>query len=307
MSILALIAALSVPSSAVGFGEDLPDETLTVFVNMSPGGSGSENGCTGFSSMSLSDNELVSSLDRNRPGVANPTIQQRLQPFELNPDQKVEVDNSQDPAFFRVDGQGDWMIDRVWASANKVDAAGILGGTLREENGVYTLVVGGVDFDGTYDLTISPTIPSVAMVDRKSYVTQPFTLTYDASSCVSDLDTIADISVERSALQVRRQDNGNSFWSQIEGNGRNTTAQQMISLAAAAQFSGHAYLTRTTPLGGAAFTRTFAQNFEGSDDVANGTSGETTLRAITELFGDLSVNAQFRTQYAFWMDVYQDD
>lgn len=300
--VFSLLATLSIPSAAMAWDSPYdPDAILTVSVDMDSSNNDDGEGCNGFATMALSSYALDSTIDINRPGVDNPTIQQRLQPFGLT---LSELDGNGDPAFFRVNGAGDWMIDRDWANSNRSTTAELIGSVVTNDN----LIVDGNTYDASFDITISPSISSIAMVDRKSYVTEPFTLTYDANTCVSDTYTEAEIYVDRSPLQVRQTEGFNTSWTPLENDGPDYSSNNMIELAQQGRFSGYAYLSRTTQIGGETFTREFAEfyDLDELDEIAGGTSGETTLRAVTSLYGDLSVNAQFRTQYAFWMDINLD-
>jgi hypothetical protein len=169
------------------------------------------------------------------------------------------------------------------------------------------------------ELIVTPETPSLAMVDRRTYITSPFTVSYDATSCESDTVAWASVDIERSNVEAFLTIDGARRWTPVEFEfeeeeagefATRYSATPLIGLARDGEFRGEAYLLKTrTSSDGDGRTSRYAWDVFNDDGSANetgisGESGNTELRAVTKLYGELSQNAQLRTQYGFWMEVF---
>lgn len=311
--LLAFAMIVSVPSAALAWDSDSnPDSVLTVSVDMGSNDAGdnssSESGCTGFASMELSASVLQSRPERVQPAIANPTLQQRLAAIASYPWAVPSIDGAfNDVRYFTRSANvtGSWTVNSDWVESvvdgvrnnqNSPDQKAVL-----EE----LLQVDLTNYDGSA-LTISPETPSLAMVDRRTYVTSPFTLSYDASSCVSDSMAEAGVSIQRTDLEVRANGGWNSV--ELDWDGSPYNATNLLQIAADGGYRGEAYLLRSRTLsdGDRRINNVASQpgEYDCCGPVFEGDSGVSTMRAVTRLYGDLSQNAQFRTQYGFWMEVW---
>lgn len=317
---LAVLMAVSVPSAALAWNsENDPDAILTVTVNMGSadagdGDGGGESGCTGFSSMELSASVVNSRLDRISPARQNPTVQQRLAALGTAPalGTSLSINDTHNSAPILTKSSevsGSWVVDPDWAQTQNGRA---IAGELVQ------LDLSG--YDGSNTISFSAATPSLAMIDRRTYVSSPFSVSYDASSCASDAESEASVFMERSNLQYRTTVNQNSVWESAElpsvGNvdiygwiNARYNVGRLIELAGDGRFEGEAYLlkSRTQSDGDRRLDYLAYIPFDGMDGgwsgSISGVEGTATLRAVTKLYGDLSQDAQLRTQYAFWLDV----
>lgn len=328
---LAVLMAVSVPSAALAWEEGSPDSILTVSVDMGSddAGDGSGDGdggssCTGFATMELSSTALSSRPDVVQPGIANPSIQQRLAALATSAieEKVVSINDTLDGARVFTRSQsvsGSWEIKSDWITRSTENRA--LAGELAQQN--------LSQFDGEYTVSFSAQTPSLAMIDRRTYVTSPFSLSYDATTCDSDGDARAEIRVIRTDVQARGFVNNASTWLSVElpevytgccseEDYRNYLASlyerfnvsSLMEVAADGGFKGEAYLLKSsTRSDGDRRLETIASvpndYSDDSDDIElYGSEGTATLRAVTKLYGELSQNAQLRTQYGFWMEVF---
>lgn len=338
---LAVLMAVSVPSASLAEGEThTPDAVLTVSVNMGSndaGDGGDSSGCNGFSSLRLSAAQLESRVERVFPAVANPTIQQRLaalktpsiQERTLSLNDTVEVLVNGEAVNVRVltksdTVSGSWIVHPQWINrwsaqndtSRREGALAIVSELIQQDLSSY-----GVNDPFWTDeiISFSATTPSLAMVDRRTYITSPFTVSFDASTCESDVDSEARISIERTPLEASSLVNGTSRWLSVEtdwDSGLHTLAPFLTS-ASEGGFRGDAHLVQQSPVGfegdGRFSWKVAALPFGGDggldpwdyywQDTISGESGDIAMRGVTNLSGELSQNAQFRTTYLFWMEV----
>jgi hypothetical protein len=339
--LLAVLMAVSVPSAALAWEEGSPDSILTVSVNMGSSDAGDnddEDGgsCTGFATMELSSSTLQSRPDKIQPAIATPNIQQRLAALAMTQATftTLSLGDTEDGAggdlILTKSSQvsGSWIINPEWIQLNPRNEA------IASELAQMDLS----DHDFEIPVSFSAETPSLAMIDRRTYVTSPFTVTYDATTCESDGEARAEIDVMRTEVQARTISNGDGNWSSVELPSRDgsvdccwddQSSQQYLlylsssaaaydvatlrELAADGLFKGEAYLlkSRTASDGDrrlipVAMRPNDFYNYGEDDDGLDlyGSSGTATLRAVTKLYGELSQNAQLRTQYGFWMEVF---
>lgn len=315
--------AVSVPSAALAWDDDVtPDSVLTVQVNMGSNDAGDSEGgdsdlCTGFSTIALSSTVLQSRPDVVQPGVANPNIRQRLaalatgtaQGRSLSLNDTVNHDNDSSTPEVLVltkssEVSGSWIINSAWANVENAQWS------LAQELAQISLQ--GFDWQNQV-LSFSAETPSLAMIDRRTYVTSPFTLSYDASTCASDSTADAEVEVERTDLEVRSTVNGRSEWISVELDWERSNpydVRSLLEIAADGGYRGEAMLLKArTQSDGDRRIGPMASSPGERDDgdwssSIYGVSGVVDFRAVTKLYGDLSQNAQFRTQFGFWMEVY---
>ncbi len=332
---VALLMAVSIPSSALAWeSSGQPDAVLTVSVNMGSSDAGDGDGgggevCSGFATMQLSASVLESRPDRVEPAVSTPSIQQRLAalatPALLGYSLSLNDTFNSERVFTRSqEVSGSWVINSDWIQNDNDHRI------MAEE--LAQLDLSNFDF-GAASVSFSDVTPSLAMIDRRTYVTSPFTVSYDATSCESDGDARAGIYIERTELEARTTVNGEQVWNSVELPLRNGVPpseccyndeayEEFIATSIAAYnvgalrevaadglFKGEAYIlkSRTASDGDRRLspvaTRPYSE-FNYDEVGLYGSSGEATLRAVTKLYGELSQNAQLRTQYGFWMEVY---
>lgn len=340
---LAVLMAVSIPSAAFseGLPNEMPDEVLTVSVNMGSndaGDSSSSSGCTGFSSMAMSTNQLQSRVERVTPGVETPTIQQRL--AALRTPSLVGMGLSFNDTVTFYDGQADvtvpaltqsagvgtpWNVHPMWIEQHRGGDNNIAYSEWFEAREVLSELTQQdlSGFDENHPLwsddaaladalSFSAETPSLAMIDQRTYITSPFTMSFDASNCESDSQTKARVMVLRDELKVGSIQNNLSTWSPVETSWDSfNSLAPLLSQASEGGFRGDSrllhYFTRDQE---ARVTRKalmpFGNNgpgWDGSPYFDESEAGEFTLRAATYLFGDLSQNAQIKTQFMFWMEV----
>lgn len=330
---LAVLMAVSIPSSALAWDMDVePDAILTVSVNMGSSDAGDGNGevsdCTGFASMELSASVVQSRPEKVQPAIENPNIQQRLAALAMPTALGTTLSLNDTYDGVRIltkssEVSGSWIINSDWirsSTNSKVIASELAQQDLSQ-------------FDGTSTISFSAATPSLAMIDRRTYVTNPFTVSYDATSCESDGEARAEINVMRSQVQARTIVEGDGTWVSVELPVRNgygdhqwCCSDEAVSayvasslaaydvntlreIAADGEFRGEAYMlkTRTASDGDRRLSPVALRpNDDGGFDGIGiyGDSGTATLRAVTKLYGELSQNAQIRTQYGFWMEVF---
>ena len=334
--------AVSIPSASLAVGElDTPDAILTVSVDMGSndaGDGGDSAGCNGFSSMGLSTAQLESRVERVIPGVANPSIQQRLaalktlsiygRSLSVNDTVEVTIDNQLVPVRVLTKSEtvsDSWIVHpqwiNRWSSDNdtnrRQEALAIVSELIQQDISGYGL---NDDFWTEEVISFSATTSSLAMVDRRTYITSPFTVSFDASSCESDVDSEARISIERTPLEARSIVNESSRWVSVETDWESGfhTLAPFLTDASEGGYWGDAHLVQqslagfegdgrfswklaTVPFGADAQDPNSWQYFW--QDTISGESGDISMRGVTNLSGDLSQNAQFRTTYLFWMEV----
>lgn len=321
---LAVLMAISVPSAALAWdNENDPDATLTVTVDMGSDDAGDGNGdgdsgCTGFATMELSASTLQSRPERVQPAVAVPNIQQRLEVLasldliypSVNLNDTFDAQGGRQRILTRSsEVTGSWVINPNWLAPGQNTPRWVFAEALVGPD-VFDL------WDAEEELIVSPETPSLAMVDRRTYITSPFTVSYDATTCESDTDSWASIDIERSNLEAFLTVDGTRRWSPVELEfqeegefGTRYSANALIRLARDGEFRGEAYLLKSrTSSDGDGRTSRIAWDVFNDDGSANetdisGESGTAELRAVTKLYGELSQNAQLRTQYGFWMEV----
>lgn len=336
---LAFLMAVTIPSAALATEEDFPDAILTVSVNMGSNDAGDGeggSGCTGFSTMGLSATQLQSRVERVTPGVANPTIQQRLAALRtpelfgvsLGANDTVLVSDNGASVTARVFTRseivsGSWIIrpewinqwDGEWDGDERLEALKIISELTQQDLTRYVL---NDPFWTDEVLSFSPETPSLASVDRRTYITSPFTVSYDASSCLSDSDSEARITIERTPLEASSTVNSIARWSSVETDWEAGFSSLSSFLAAASEggYRGDSHLLQQTRPGGdsegergswkvapvplAADTDWWDSRW--NDDIS-GEAGDIGMFGVTNLSGELSQNAQFRTTYMFWMEI----
>lgn len=336
---LAVLMAVSVPSASLAEGEThTPDAVLTVSVNMGSndaGDGGDSSGCNGFSSLRLSAAQLESRVERVFPAVANPTIQQRLaalktlslheQSLSLNDTVPVLVNG--ETVNVRVltksdTVSGSWIVHPKWINRwasdddRRVGALAIVSELIQQDISSFGL---NDPFWTDEIISFSATTSSLAMVDRRTYITSPFTVSFDASTCESDVDSEARISIERTPLEASSLVNGTSRWLSVEtdwDSGLHALAPFLTS-ASEGGYRGDAHLVQQDSVGyegDGRFGWKIARLPFGGDigpdpwdyywqDTVSGESGDIAMRGVTNLSGELSQNAQFRTTYLFWMEI----
>jgi len=333
--------AVSIPSASLAVGElDTPDAILTVSVDMGSndaGDDGDNSGCNGFSSLRLSTAQLESRVERVFPAVANPTIQQRLaalktlslygRSLSVNDTVEVLIDNEPVPVRVLTKSEtvsGSWIVHPQWINKwsgqydvdRRQEALAIVSELIQQDLSSYGL---NDPFWTEEIISFSATTSSLAMVDRRTYITSPFTVSFDASSCESDVDSEARIYVERTPLEARSIVNESSRWVSVETDwesGLHTLAP-FLSDASEGGYRGDAHLVQqsqagyegdgryswklaTVPFGAENNLRPWEEFWQ---DTISGENGDISMRGVTNLSGDLSQNAQFRTTYLFWMEV----
>jgi hypothetical protein len=283
--------------------------------------------------MELSSSTLQSRPDKIQPAVATPNIQQRLEALAmtgvtfqtLSLTDTFTVNNVEERILTKSsEVSGSWIINPNWIDSDLDNEA--IAAELAQMD------LSNHDFE--IPVSFSAETPSLAMIDRRTYVTSPFTVTYDATTCESDGDARAEIEVMRTEVQARTISNGDGNWSsvelpsRVEGFGCCSQEEYALYLASSAAaydvatlrelaadglFKGEAYLlkSRTSSDGDrrlnpiAMRPNDFYDYGEYNDGIElYGSSGTATLRAVTKLYGELSQNAQLRTQYGFWMEVF---
>ncbi len=323
---LAVLMAVSIPSASLAWdNENDPDSTLTVNVDMGSEDAGDGNGegdgdsgCTGFATMELSATTLRSRPERVQPAVSAPNIQQRLEalaatdafiPVNLN--DTFSSGNGQERVLTRSsEVTGSWVINPNWLTPEEnlsrwIFAEALVGPNLLDL------------WNAEEELIITPETPSLAMVDRRTYITSPFTVSFDATTCESDSRSTANIDIERSNLEAFLTVDGMRSWTPVELEVDDSgdypsmfNPTSIMALARDGEFRGFAYMLKSrTRSDGDSNTSFIAYDVYNSDGSANetgisGESGTAELRAITKLYGELSQNAQLRTQYGFWLEVY---
>jgi hypothetical protein len=314
---LAVLMAVSVPSGALAWNhENDPGEVLTVNVNMGRNDSGDGNGdgeddggCTGFSTMALSATTLTSRPERVDPGVANPTLDDRISVLSSTREFGIALSRLSTFTY------GQQIVERVFTRSQVVTTSWMINTAWLDEapdpetyldrryvaEELTQLDLG--QWQGT-PLTISAETPSVAMVDRRTYITSPFTVSFDATNCESDDLAEAEVLVERSNLEAFVPSN-EVPWSSVELG--ELELGGLLQLAADGEFRGYSYLQDiefedegTIDVG--TIGRLPEELYD--DDFDSEEAGTFMLRGVTQLFGELSQNAQLRTRYGFWLEVY---
>lgn len=279
-----LILALAMPAAAAHADPD-PEEIVSVTIDL-PSDGGDGQGCSGFASLAVSTNTLTATLDEIRPGIANPTVVDRLNYFGLNLDSTHYDGNTQ-------------TTENLFTG----DATSVTYSQFLDD---YQTEVLDTDSDGDIDISDS----SFLTLDYRVFKTQDLEVSFSASSCV-DSDWLGSVDVTRGPVERREIIEGNGqVWVEAELDYLED-AQLQDFLVNDELGAGNAYLLRRTQIGGQTFTRRFAeqagcQPFDGCNaNIMSGSGGMTRLKAITRIFGDDAVG-QYRTRFYFWMDVYPD-
>ncbi len=307
--------AVSVPSAALAWNhENDPGEVLTVNVNMGRNDSGDGNGdgeddggCTGFSTMALSATTLTSRPERVDPGVASPTLDDRIS--VLSSTREFGIPLSRLSTFTYGE-----TVERVFTRSRVVTSSWLINTNWldeapNQEFGNRRSIAQELtqldlnQWDGE-PLTISAETPSLAMVDRRTYITSPFTVSFDATNCESDDLAEAEVLVERSNLEAFIPAN-EVPWASVEFAEEDLSG--LLQLAADGEFRGYSYLQDIEfEEEGTINVGTVARLPEElyDDEFDSEEAGSFMLRGVTALFGELSQNAQLRTRYGFWLEVY---
>lgn len=291
-----LCVTMLIPSGAQAWDEfeQQPDNVISVTVDANSSGDQNQDGdtelCDGFATISISDNQPASALVKARVGVESPTLNQRLEAVGFS--QYMRYNGS--PIFTLEEGA--YSISPTWIA----------------EFGQYSgeLQLLDTDSDGYVDGDDA----TLASFDNLVYATAPFSISYDANSCIDSWD-YADVYVERTPIQVRARDGWDYVWQDIDYDfgiaeyWQEYEGTVLDALSEGGTLAARAYLTRNTQIGGNTFTRDFASapgymdrydNYPDDNYILSGEEGSTSLRAVTELFGP-SINAQIRTQYGVWL------
>ena len=273
----------ALPSSAQAWGEfdDLPDETLTISVDLpATPGDGDSSGCNGYSSLTISTNSLDATLDEIIPGVANPTMLQKLSYWF------GDIDAVEDFTFTNSASQVVSVFTEVEEdiySFNEEWAAG---------EGQYSIQY----FDTNGDDLVSSDDLFPSMLTYRVFASDPFDVSFDIDSCI-DSGLYGFVEVSRMPLS-KWVDGGWEFAEFEFGEDINYQDLQAIDNA----WAGNSYLFRLTQIGGYTFDPFFAEYTDEWDTILEGPEGTTTLRSVTRLFGDDS-NGQYRQKFGFWMYV----
>lgn len=287
---LSLFVLTAIPSSALAWDSDTePDNVVTVTVDL-PATDGSDNGgvCNGYSTITTSVNHLAATLDQVAVGNQNPTIDQRLNFYGNSLSDAFYNSASEWVQVFSDNGDGTYSINQEWASQQSWTA-------------------NALDTNG--DGVISSADSSPLMLDRRSYVTQPFTVQFDADSCV-DSYAYGAVWAERTEVEHRVVDqNGYSVWTSAEFN-PDDVPDPVAFFQSNPDLNASAYLLRPTRvMDGLVNIPYQLANYTGSccnPPVTAGDSGSASVRGVMKLFGNADAG-QYRVNFGFWLEVNTGD
>jgi len=283
--------AIAIPSSAIAFdSNDVPDRIVTMTVDLpATDGSGGGGGvCSGYSSIDTSASNLAATLDEINPGISNPTLEQRVQLYGFELDQTFEDADSNPLIFTEVEGGGRLEFNTIWADANP-EMVSLLD----------TNTDGFID-----DEDFSP-----LMLDRRVFVSDDFTVSFEASTCVAS-SKFGIVWAERSPVQTYLQDpqGGAMYWETAEIDFFDLAPifpNDPLRAAVTATNNASAYLLRPTRIADGLINvpLQLANYVDGNNiPVVAGDEGSASLRGVMQLYGD-QTQGQYRVMYGFWLYV----
>ncbi len=284
--------AIALPSSAIALdGSGQPDQVVTMTVDLpATDGSGGGGGvCSGYSSITTSASNLAATLDEINPGISNPTLEERLQLYGFELDSTFEDLDSNPAIFTEVEGGGGLEFNTIWATANP-EMVSLLD----------TNTDGFIDDDD-----FSPLV-----LDRRVFVSDSFTVSFDASTCV-DSSKFGIVSVERSPVETYLQDpvDEDMYWETAEIDFSDLGLNFLndpVRAAVTATNNASAYLLRPTRIADGLINvpLQLANYVDGNNfiPVVAGDEGSASLRGVMQLYGD-QTQGQYRVMYGFWLYV----
>jgi len=292
-ALLTLAIATAIPSSAIAFDPDyIPDEMVTMTVDLPAtdgSGGGGDGVCSGYSSLETSATSLAGTLDEVNPGNSNPTLEQRVRLYGYELDDTFTDSNDGDIAIFTVDGDR-LEINSDWAAANSATAA------LLDTNDD-----GFIDGDDYSPL----------MLDRRVFVSDPFNVSFDASTCIDSLK-FGLVWAERAPVEtfVEDPDDGYMYWKSAEIDFSQLfpiDSNDAPRVVATDENNASAYLLRPTAIAGGLINvplqlANYGIGFGPPIPVVAGDEGSASLRGVMQLFGD-QTQGQFRVKFGFWLEV----
>ena len=288
--VLAIAVSTALPSASIAFdSDDEPDQIVTMTVDLpATDGSGGGGGtCTGYSSLETSASNLQATLDEVDPGNQDPSLEERIGFYGFDLDEVFTDSGGTEYAIF-VEGDGSYLeINSTWSAiaAN----AGIVAALDTNDNG-------RVDSDDDSPL----------MLDSRVFASSPFTVTFDASTCVSS-ERFGVVWAERSDVEtlVEDLDEGELNWESAEfySDDEDDPFQGLLD---GPGNKATAYLLRPTRIAdGLVNAPLQLANFQGYGipiPVVAGDEGSASLQGVMQMHGN-QAEGQYRVKYGFWLEI----